>query len=437
MKKKRTLGSLIIAISLLLAASIALGFSGQGDEYRFFVGLGEKFDISPDDKNLLFSYYSGGDEAIYESDTDGKKVRKLVDSEDDRLRAPKYSHDGKHFLFLAADSEGIQSLHMAGRDGNGEKVLTDKDTHVSQAIFSADGNSIYYTAIAAEDFKKAEGETKEGLDLYSIGIDGKGKKQLTDRDYFSMNTLALSEDGKELYYSLYNGSRETITAYSIERGTEKSAEGSAKLPAESFAIQVSPDNSQIAYTTISEESRNSSLYEYELHILDKETGETERMTNLRKSVTSPLFFHNGSRIAFLEYENWSATPEKYKFYIQDIDSKKLESISFSVPSGKPFNGVLYMMSSLVDGRALTILYTILLCLTATYCSFFYPHRRYLPAKAGLALAVAGIAVSIGAAVTGNPWMGIALGMLGAALLGASVVAFLYTFILTRWRRPGY
>ncbi|WP_066050836.1 hypothetical protein [Robertmurraya korlensis] len=55
----------------------------------------------------------------------------------------------------------------------------------------------------------------------------------------------------------------------------------------------------------------------------------------------------------------------------------------------------------------------------------------MPAKVNLALVGVGVVITIALTFGENPWMGMAFGGLTAFFLGASIVAFLYTFILGR------
>ncbi|MGI8384171.1 DPP IV N-terminal domain-containing protein [Robertmurraya sp. P23] len=431
MRKKRALVSLIAIAAILFISTLVITFLNQKDPYRFFVGLGTNFDIAPDDGKVLISYYSNGDEAIYEADVTGENVRKLVDSEEGRLHSPKYSPDGERILFLSSDSDGINSLMIAHRDGSNQKRLSENNMHVSEAVYSASGDTIFYTAIAEEDFKKAEGETKEGLDLYSVSITGEDNKQLTDKNYFSMNALSISPDGDQVYYSLYNGSREQLTSYSLETGAEGPADGSSLLPVEIYSTVISPDGTKLAYTSIAEESRNSSLFEYDLFIMDAASGKKERMTNLNTSVIAPVFFHKENRIAFLEYTNWAGSPEKYEFMIQDVQSKKLDHVTFYMPPESKFNRSLSVISNVANGQTAIGLYILLMILLISYLSYFHTSRRYLPAKVNLALVGVGVVITIALTFGMNPWVGMAFGGLTAIFLGTSIVAFIFAFILGR------
>ena len=257
-KNRKVFIGLISVTFLLLIGAIIFSLLRDQDPYRYFTGMGSSFDLSPDEKHYLFSYYLDGNESIYRSNADGTEINKLTDSASERLHSPRYSSDGTKILFLAQNAERINTLYLANQNGSEQKILTSDKTHVSEAVFSVTGEEIYFVGTPADDFKKAEGETTEGYDLFVVDIASGKVEQLTNQDHFTMDFLSISEDGKEIYYSLFDGSREKVTAFSVEDGLEKEAPGSNRLPKDTYSFRYSPDGSRIAYTTVSEESQDSS-----------------------------------------------------------------------------------------------------------------------------------------------------------------------------------
>lgn len=392
--------------------------------------MGSSFDLSADEEQYLFSYYLDGNESIYRSNADGTDVEKLVESENARLHSPRYSNDGAKILYLAENAEHINTLTVANEDGSEQKILTPDKTHVSEAVFSITGDKIYFIGTPAEDFKKAEGETTEGFDLYSVDLGSGEIDQLTNRDYFTMNDLSISQDGEEIYYSLFKVNREKITAYSIEDGIEKEAPGSNRLPEDSYAYQYSPDGSKMAYTSISEESLDSSLFKYELFLLDLENGEKKRLTNLESSVISPMFFKTQDSIAFLENTNWPQVPEKYTLYELDLGTEKLHTIEMAMTPSNSSHWVMKTLDTFANGYTVAALYIILLGLFSTYLFFFHSTRkRFIPAIASIILTALVFISSFIVAMVVNPWYGIGLGMLAAALLGCTLIIFAYAYAL--------
>ncbi len=429
-RKRKVLLGLIIFSAILLVGTIAFSMLRDQDSYRYFTGMGSSFDLSPDEQHYLFSYYLDGQESIFTAEIDGTKVTKLTESPTARHHSPKYSSAGTQILFLSKNEEGINTLYLANSDGSEPRALTSDVIHISEAIFSKPGDAIYYIATPAEDFKKAEGETQEGFDLFVVDVNEGKSEQLTDRDYFSMNGLSLSEDGTEIYYSLFDGSREKITAYSLEDSSEKSAPGSNKLPADSYYFRYSPDGSKIAFTTISEESRDSSLFKYELFFLDIDKGEISRLTNLESSVVQPLFFNDQNQIAFLENTNWPQDPAEHQLNVINAETKEIESIKFDIPNPNSGHLVMKTLDLFANGYTVAFLYTVLVGLVITYLFLYHSKRKsYLPAIISLILAALVLISSFIVAFTGNPWIGIGIGMIAAAIFGCTLILFGYAFVL--------
>src|SRR5699024_9412925 len=149
------------------------------------------------------------------------------------------------------------------------------------------------------------------------------EKQLTDKDYFSMDGLSVSKDGKRIFYSEFTGNREVICSFSFEDGTIKKAITQKGIAGDQSAYhpQISSDEKKMALTAVSEESQNSSLFKYDLFLMDMDSEKTERLTDLQAAVDSPVFFHYQDTIAFLENTTWSAEPAQYRLRTIDLHDK--------------------------------------------------------------------------------------------------------------------
>ncbi|MFS0643927.1 TolB family protein [Siminovitchia sp. 179-K 8D1 HS] len=433
MKRKRTFLVTIGVIFMLFAGTLLYAILRDDDPYRHFTGLGEKISVAPDDSKIAFSYYADGKESIYTANRDGNHAKKISDSKNRRDHAPKYSPDGKKLVYLSEDPEGIQTLRVINQDGSEERQLTDDKIHVADAIFSQNGQTIYFVAVEADEFKKGE-ESREGFDLFSIGSNGRKMRKLTDADHFSMNHLSLSPDGKTIYYSEFDGEKERLYSYSLEGG-----KGNAELsilPKEEnapsfYEPQLSPDGQHLAFTDVSKESQESSTFKYDLFLLDLETKNVERLTDLKKAVTSPAFFHKENKIAFLENTNWPKDPAVYRLKTIDITTHNIEAVKLDAPQSAGGPRFIQMLDRAVNSFTLAILYMLLMCLLSVYLHLHHPGRAYLPAIVSFSIAVITCIASFAVAATVDPWYGIGLGMLAAGIFGCSLIVILFVFIYKR------
>lgn len=430
LKKRRLFVYSIVATALLLVGAITYAIVRDDDPYKYFTGMGDQFEISPDDKHFLFSYYVDGKKGIYSANMDGSDVKQITSSDTERHYAPKYSSDGTKILFLSENSGRVNSLYVANVDGSHQKQLTSNNVHVSEAIFSSTGETIYYIGEPAENLKKSEGEMTEGSYLYSININSENSEKLTTKDYFYMNSLSISADGKTLFYSLFDGHRDKVTSFSLENSEEKQTSITDVLPNDSYNFQLSPNEDKLAYTAVSEESQNTSLFKYELFVMDIEQRQPKRMTHLNSSVIASRFFNHKNQIAFLEHTNWPTDPAKNDFYILDLGTGDLQPVELALSTQVSSHWFIKGINQLVNGITIAVLYIIMIGLLITYLQQYYSKRKsYVPAIVSLFLTVIGFISSFMVTYMVDPWFGIGLGMLATGLLGCTAIVFGYALVL--------
>ncbi|MCA0173962.1 DUF5050 domain-containing protein [Bacillus sp. RAR_GA_16] len=427
MKQKNYLYASLVCF-VLLAGAITYNILHNEDAYLGYTGLGDSIELTDDDSQVYFSYYQDGEESIYRANSNGDAVKQITQPDDERHRKPVLSPDGKNLLYLSENEDRIQSLYIADLNGEHQKKLTDDTVHVAEAVFSDD--QIYYVGMPAEAVGKAEGETKEGFDLHSVGLDGENDQKLTDEDHFTMNHLASSDDGSAIYYTLFNGNDDKIYAYNVENGKETRADW---VPSEVGAVydwNYDEAKSAFAFTNVSDESENSSLFKYELYYRDLNEGETKQLTTLESSVVSPEFFHQSNKIAFLEYTNWANHPEEYVLKTVDVASKEVKEVSMDLPGSTNSQWVRKTLNVVTSSIAIAVYYTVLLSLLTIY---YYKKsgKRYRTGLVSILLAVAVFLSSILVAMLSDPWAGIALGILAVGMLPSSVIALLVGLIIGR------
>lgn len=197
-------------------------------------------------------------------------------------------------------------------------------------------------------------------------------------------------------------------------------------------MEISPDNGLVAYTTVSEESKDSSLFEYDLYLKNLKNGDTQRLTDLNSSVVSPVFLNDKKEILFLKYVNWPKEPEEYKLMTVDLETKKLREIALKLPELKRDNFVMMKaVDNSVNGWTLGILYTVLFMLITLYIK---PKKVFTPAFISLGIGMLTVAASFVFAFMMDPWAGIGVGMLAASLLVCSAVLFIFALILKLYRK---
>lgn len=421
MRKKSLITAIILTAALMIVSILYLSLSDR-DPYKYFTGLGDKVSIANNDQQIAFSYFEEGSEAIYTADADGINSKKITEPGDSRHRKPIFSPDGSKLLYFEQESDNIQSLFIVNKDGENANKLSQAGYHVSEAIFSKDGKEIYFVAMPADDFKNWEERSNVGYNLYSVQEDGSKLEQLTDQKRLSMESLILTEDGSKILFKDYTD----LYEYDIEKAEVSFSKLTKEMPSEPFYLSISPSGTSVAYTLVSKESEDSSLYEYELYKRNLENGETQQLTKLKKAVVSPVFYHQKEKILFLQHTNWPQDPEKFKLMTVDLQNLDLKEVALDIPEPTRGNPIMKAIDYVINTGTIGLLYTILLLLLTLY---FSPKKTFMPSFLSLGLAAVGLIASFIVAALADPWAGIGIGTLSGAIGLCTFVSFIFAFIL--------
>ncbi|CAM2821282.1 hypothetical protein GCM10007176_20570 [Salinicoccus roseus] len=416
---------LIGAVAVLFAASVAYSMLSDNDPTRHHTGLGEAIDVSPDDEQLAFSYFDQGRESIHVGNLEDGSTTQLTSPEAENHSHPTFTPDGEGLFYIATVEDRIQTLRYLPERGADPVELTDSDMHVFEAVMSPDGETFYYIAMPAEDLLAQEGKAENGMDIHRVSAEGTDHEQLTDKDAVDMNSLNISEDGSTLHF--IDGMRgAALRTYDIETGAETPFEGDP-LPGEAFNVTLSPDGSSAAYTTMTN-PEGGGTYIYELFLMDMGSGDTQQVTDYGASVTSPAFFHDEDRIAFLAQPNWPGAPASYELMTADHDGEEMVPLAMDLPESEGGFQPGAVVDRMVNTATLTILYLLMFGLATLY--MHTEGRTYLPSIVSAALAAFTLIGSIIASFN-NAWMGIGLMMIAIWLLGCTVVLLAFAFIHKR------
>jgi len=169
------------------------------------------FDISKDDKTILFSYFKDNTSSIYSMNIDGTNIKTIIESKNGKsFYNPRYSSDNKMILFIENDVSDKEnsSLCIANADGSNIIQLTNNLNIITEAFFRENNNEIIFCK--ANEFKNYSPIARKmphGFDIYSINLKTKKTSQLTKLDAYSIN-YAKEIEGKIVFQiksKLYNG----------------------------------------------------------------------------------------------------------------------------------------------------------------------------------------------------------------------------------------
>lgn len=229
--------------------------------------LAGTFSISNDGQKIAFS--GGGN--IYIMNMDASGLKKLTsDSWSDH--SPQFSPDDNLLVFVSRNHHCLAAIDTSGSkrfeivDNSGDNSAS---SYFKYPIFSPDGNRIFYNYNS--------GQTLSGI--YSIYLDGSGKKQL-HQGILATNPLAFSKDGRKLVFSL------------LRHIFVMNPEGSQKVDLGEICgyncyPAISSDGSSVAFGTEGERSK--------LYLINSDGSGIKYLTEGDK----PHFIEDDTRILFL------------------------------------------------------------------------------------------------------------------------------------------
>jgi dipeptidyl aminopeptidase/acylaminoacyl peptidase len=173
--------------------------------------------LSPDGKEIVFTRSEPNWKAnrrishLWRVNSDGTGLMQLTSGADTEDNA-RWSPDGKTIAFITkrGDAEAVNQIFLLSLAGGEAKQLTNHGAAVQSPMWSPDGSSIYFRAANAKtEQQKAKerlrddvfmyDENFEQIHLWSINVETKAEKRITNGD-FSILNYKLSKDGGQIVY---------------------------------------------------------------------------------------------------------------------------------------------------------------------------------------------------------------------------------------------
>lgn len=137
-----------LSIYLIIGYTIVLSFTGCAQKKQFQdANTLNSFDISPNGKHIVFSYAFNSKGSLYKANIDGTEVKLLTDSNSTFFsESPRCSPDGESIVFLRSTPGSLKSsMWLTNINGDNLTQLTDSSNLIMEAVFSKDGQYIYFT----------------------------------------------------------------------------------------------------------------------------------------------------------------------------------------------------------------------------------------------------------------------------------------------------
>lgn len=209
-------------------------------------------------------------------------------------------------------------IFIAKPDGSNLRQLTDTPGYDAEATVSPKGDKIVFTSVRDGD-----------LEIYTMDIDGKNVKRLTFEKGYDGGAF-FSWDGKKIVYRAYHPTEpDEIADYEmlLKEGYIKptklqiyimDADGKNKRQitnndAANFAPFFHPDGKRIIFSSNMADPKGR---EFDLYMINIETGEIERITYTPEFDGFPMFTRDGKKLVWASNRN-NKKPGETNIFIAD------------------------------------------------------------------------------------------------------------------------
>jgi Tol biopolymer transport system component len=264
---------------------------GQNTESE---GLGS-YDISANDKQIVFSYSKNGVSSIYVINNDGTNLKKLIGSNNgDNFYNPKYSPDGKMLAFVLNKKGSINStLCLSNTDGSGILYLTDDMQIITEATFSLNGEHIYYCkANVYEKYSSIGRKDAHDFDIYSVHIKDKKTTKISNLKSYGLSNISDLDDSYMLIH-LEAGPDGGMYLYAKDNATE---------PKRIIPINNPRQDASLYYTPIYSDTLKTIGFTapYEIYIMNLKEKKAKLVFSNKGSndLSNIAFYKNQKKILF-------------------------------------------------------------------------------------------------------------------------------------------
>ncbi|UOQ91587.1 hypothetical protein MUO14_13560 [Halobacillus shinanisalinarum] len=186
-----------------------------------------------------------------------------------------------------------------------------------------------------EENYNGDGVHPQNYDIHKMNFDTYETERITTFNLYSLSSLQVTDDGKYLMYSLYNGEdiiqRLNLKNKKVETimpGPEYESGAGDKPIAGSPAL--SPDGSTIVFSDVATTSDNGT-FQYEVFTMKANGENVEQVTNFQEHVTEPAFFPNGEELLVTVDQNFAGGHPDYEYWRVSKKGGERKEIIIEIP----------------------------------------------------------------------------------------------------------
>ncbi|RSL30696.1 hypothetical protein D7Z54_24680 [Salibacterium salarium] len=337
LKKKNT-----IFLSIVVTATALLYWTGTfaEEDSNKQTGLGRSPALSASGEELAFSYYKEGEAALYTAPASGGEAQQLLQPKTvGSYIRPAFSPDGTKLLYIKEwreEGKPYNQLMMYDFETERNKSLKGADHYIQEAIFAPDGDHIFF--IKAEKYVEnyyGDGKSPQDFDIYKMNLESNETKRITTFNLYSLSSLQVTDDGKYLTYSIYDG-EDFLQRLNVKNKKAETIMSEPQYTSDSGDVSVigspaiSPDGSTIAFSEVAATS-DIGTFQYEVFTMNANGEDVEQITNFHEHVTEPVFFPNGKELLVTVDQNFAGGQPDYEYWKINAEEDERKKIIIEIP----------------------------------------------------------------------------------------------------------
>jgi Tol biopolymer transport system component len=160
--------------------------------------------FTPDGSAIVFSVAGGANCFLYQADIATGAVRRVTRASSGCESDPAFSPDGRQLAFMRASRSGEHAALVIGKpDGTDTRIIVpNTDDNLTPTFVPHSKQVLFLRSGAFEHYSPVVGSRRHKFDVFSVDAETGKVNPVTEKQFYEINNISVSDDGKELLLSV-------------------------------------------------------------------------------------------------------------------------------------------------------------------------------------------------------------------------------------------